>query len=150
MAFEWDGTLETGDPLVDQQHRRIHELVGELERAEDTPAELMRVLDHLAVHVDTHFATEERLMVAQAYPQELADAHRAEHAALTQSTRAIIVSFRKGELRSLAPVLEFLRGWLANHVHKCDLQLIEYCRARGSVAVLPRDYDDELAKDVAS
>lgn len=140
MAFEWDDTLETGDPLVDQQHQRIHQIFQELERAEDTPAEVMRVLDNLATHVGAHFATEEDLMVREEFPAALAESHRAEHNRLTESTRTIIISFRRGELTSILPIVDFLRDWLATHVHDCDRVLIEHVRARGGAAVLPEPW----------
>ena len=65
---EWDETLETGDPLVDQQHRRIYQIFYELEAADDTPGEIMHALDQLTVHVAVHFATEEDLMRREQFP----------------------------------------------------------------------------------
>jgi len=140
VSIEWDSELETGDPLVDQQHQRIHQILRELEHAEDTPAEVMRALDRLTAHVSVHFATEEALMEREEFPDHLAEAHRLEHARLTENTRSIVLSFRQGELTSIVPIVVFLRDWLSNHVHECDRILIEHVRARGGAAVLPEPW----------
>jgi hemerythrin-like metal-binding protein len=138
--FEWDQSLETGDPLVDQQHRDIHTLVGHMAAAEDRPDEIMRVLDRLMEHVDCHFATEEDLMDRTGFVGEDADEHIAEHRALTQAARDAVLQFRSGELASTEPVVEFLRGWLADHVHERDRAFIEFVRAQGEVANLPEPW----------
>ncbi|HEY5541433.1 MAG TPA: hemerythrin domain-containing protein [Coriobacteriia bacterium] len=140
MTIEWDNTLETGDLLVDLQHERIHRTFHELLDAEDTPGEIMRVLDRLTVHVAAHFATEEDLMEREAFPPHLAELHRVEHARLTESTREIVLSFHRGELTSTAPIVDFLRDWLSTHVHQCDRILIEHVQSRGGAAELPEPW----------
>lgn len=130
----WSTTLETGDPLVDAQHRDIHALVDYVEAAEDRPAEILEVLDRLMQHVDAHFATEEALMRRAGYDGERAEEHIAEHRDLTQSAREQVLKFRSGELMSTVPLVEFLRQWLGTHVYEHDLDFIEYVRSVGTAA----------------
>ncbi len=136
----WDESLETGDPLLDQQHRSIHQLVDDAEAATDQPELLMSVLERLMDHVDCHFATEEALMAQTGYAGAEADEHIAEHRRLTEDARDMIVRFRLGELTEMAPVAAFLREWLTHHVHECDLAFIDYVRARGAVATMPEPW----------
>lgn len=133
----WDVTMETGDALVDRQHRRIHALVADVEAAGDEPSEIRRILDHLMEHVDTHFATEEALMERIGFPEAERAAHVSEHRTLTEQARRAVLDFRTGELSSIGPVVEFLRGWLADHVHEHDKDFVEFVRARGGSAELP-------------
>lgn len=139
-AYEWDASLETGDSLVDQQHRDIHALVDYLERAKSEPDLLMRVLDRLMEHVDCHFTTEEALMEATGYVGEEAEGHVAEHRRLTADARDVVLKFRCGELSRTEPVVEFLRSWLQTHVHENDRKFINHVRAQGAVAVLPEPW----------
>jgi hemerythrin-like metal-binding protein len=135
--LRWDESLRTGDELVDQQHRNIHELVDYVESADDSLDELMHVLDRLMEHVDCHFLTEELLMERSGYVRDEANAHVADHHRLAAAARDTVLKFRQGELRSTKPVVEFLRTWLASHVHDYDLTFIEFVKSREMVAVLP-------------
>lgn len=139
--IRWDPSFETGDALVDEQHRAIHALFADLQSAEDRPDEVMRVLDRLTEYVSMHFATEEDLMERERYPRELIDAHVVEHRNLTDATREKVLAFRAGTLGGIGPLVEFLRQWLANHVHERDRDLVEYCRKRGAAACLPEGWD---------
>lgn len=136
-TLEWDSELETGDALVDQQHRDIHDLCNELVSVESSAAEIMSVLDRLIDHVLTHFATEEDLMQRESYPPELAAKHIAQHRELTEGARQKVLEFRSGTLTSTGPLLEFLRDWIASHVAEHDRGLIEYVRARNGLGSPP-------------
>lgn len=147
--YTWSDALQTGDALVDKQHRDIHLLVDYVAAAEDRPDEVLRVLDRLMAHVDCHFATEEALMARIGYEDARADAHRSEHQALTQSARDMVLRFRSGELQSTEPLVGFLRGWLKGHVYEHDAEFIEYVRAHSAVAELPEPWASNPPVDPA-
>lgn len=130
-GYTWSEVYETGDALVDKQHRDIHELVDYVEAVEDRPEEVLQVLDRLMQHVDAHFASEEALMRRAGYEGERAEEHLAEHRDLTQSAREQVLLFRSGELTSTQPLVAFLREWLSTHVYEHDLDFIEFVRAHG-------------------
>lgn len=139
--IDWDPTLETGDSLVDNQHRAIHELFNDLESAEGGRSDgIMSVLERLLDHALMHFATEEELMRRTQYPADLIEEHVALHRALTEATRQNVLDFRSGKLDDAGPLVEFLREWIVVHVHECDRALIEHVRARGAVAILPEPW----------
>ena len=147
----WDETLETGDPLVDQQHRRIYQIFYELEAADDTPGEIMRVLDRLLSHIAVHFDTEEDLMRREQFPALAAQLHQTEHQRLTENTRNFVLQFRSAELTSTAPLVAFLRDWLTHHVESCDRLLIDHVRARGGAARVPAEANSSRSRnDLAS
>lgn len=138
--YHWSNALETGDALVDQQHRDIYTLVAHVARAEDRPAEVMLALDRLMEHVDCHFATEEALMRSLGYEAERVGAHMAEHRSLTQSARETVLEFRSGALRSTAALTNFLREWIAEHVREHDRHFIQFVRAQLAQAELPEPW----------
>jgi hemerythrin-like metal-binding protein len=132
--------METGDPLVDRQHREIHQLVDDAEAASGETELLMGVLDRLMEHVDCHFATEEALMARTGYAGPLADAHVAEHRDLTNEARTVVLKVRLGEVTAMEPVAEFLRAWLVKHVERSDQTFIEYVRSHDGAASLPEPW----------
>ncbi len=136
----WDPELETGDPLVDRQHRNIHSLFNRLESAEDRPEEIMRVLESLLDHVAMHFDTEEDLMRRELYPAKLLEEHVRLHRELTGAARQKVLEFRSGQLTHTRPLVEFLREWIVEHVHQQDRVLIDYVRVRGGVASVPEPW----------
>jgi len=139
--YVWDESLETGDPLVDQQHRNIHQIVADAEACACEPDALLRILDRLMVHVDCHFATEEDLMARSGFSGADAEEHVIEHRELTATAREIVLKVRSGELTDSAPVIEFLRDWLRTHVHERDRVLVEFVRSRSEVhARLPEPW----------
>ena len=66
--IEWDASLETGDAVLDLQHRTIHSIFNQLHETDDDPAAVLGVLDFLTQHVVAHFVTEEDLMVRETFP----------------------------------------------------------------------------------
>lgn len=134
---QWDRSMETGDPVVDQQHRDIHRMVDEVEGADGCPDELMRVLEGLMDYVECHFLTEEDLMRRSGFDPVLAERHVAEHHQLADAARSAVLKFRSGDLVSMLPLAELLRDWLATHVHEHDRELIEFVRARAIAASPP-------------
>lgn len=136
----WNPDLETGDELVDRQHRNIHRLLNELEGVKDCREEIARVLEQLLDHVLMHFDTEEALMRREAYPAQLLDEHVALHRDLTNAAREKVLEFRAGQLTHVAELVAFLRDWVANHVHGHDLAMIQHMKGRGAIAVLPEPW----------
>ena len=148
--IEWDETLVTGDLLVDQQHRHIYQIFRELEAAEDTPAEVMRALDHLTSHVALHFATEEDLMRREEYPPSETHVHEAEHRLLTERARDYVLQFRTGELTGTGPLIIFLGDWLDGHIEACDRDLIDHVRVRGGAGKVPEEWVAKSRDSLAS
>lgn len=134
-----DPSLVTGDPLVDEQHRAIHQLLDDILTADDRPDELMRVLERLMDHVDCHFLTEEDLMRRSGYDVALAEPHIADHRRFADTARTAVLDFRAGTLTSMQPLVDLLRDWLASDVDEYDRALIDFVRAQAISADTPTD-----------
>ena len=137
---EWDSSLETGDTLVDEQHRNIHALVAYMQGADDRPEQIMLVLDRLMDHVACHFASEEDLMERAHYPLDMIEEHVAAHHELKQQARELTIKFRLGEITSISDIADFLNDWLREHVHQRDRVLVDYVRACGEAARLTEEW----------
>lgn len=119
-AFVWNDRFAVGHAAIDDQHRRLFDLINRVGDLLVTPGavaanEVDQVFAELTNYAHTHFAEEERLMrewnVAAAY----IDHHASQHASFTAQ-----VSMLQGQyLRMSAPadVLHgFLVAWLAYHI----------------------------------
>jgi hemerythrin len=129
----WDPSLETGDALVDGQHRGIVDFANEVAALEtDDVVVMLGVVDRLMEHVDTHFAAEEDLRTRGGYPRAAADEHKAQHRMLKDKARAATLGFRSSWNTTREPFVEFLSTWLLDHIEHEDRRLIEYLRTHGT------------------
>jgi len=128
---DWDGSLATGHPVVDEQHREIHRVLRYAETADDRPEERRAVLERLMDHVYTHFATEEELMEATSYTGPAADDHKADHHRLTEEAREAVLGLRSGTITSMRPLVTMLQDWLVSHVQRHDRVFVEHVKASG-------------------
>lgn len=133
MDSEWDGSVLTGHPLIDEQHRQLHVLFEGLESAEigaDDPQQVRDVLDQLVEYSLSHFAMEEDLMRSEEYPPDQVAEHLEEHRRFTDFVRDQVLDYRAGRVTSVLPFVSYLRDWLAEHVHEIDRKLAQHVRER--------------------
>lgn len=129
---EWDGSLETGHRLVDDQHRELIAVFNELADhaipgcdEERTSHLLVRLSDY----VSTHFSDEEALMRRYSYPDEHAAAHRAQHEDLSSRTRELVLAHRSGETATALRLVSLLQEWLTVHIAETDSEFVGYVRS---------------------
>ncbi len=128
----WDGSLETGDDIVDNQHRTMIEMFNGLLDADaraDADQYLPTALEALSEYVSTHFSAEEKLMRQHSYPDAASAKHIEQHRELSRRTRAMIVDYSAGRMESISPVVDLLCDWLADHISTCDRALIDHVQA---------------------
>ncbi len=131
----WDTDLETGDALVDEQHRNIFSLINEVEALEtDDVAAILSIVERVMAHVDTHFTTEEKLMLREGYPREAFERHRIEHQKLTDRARTAALGFRGSWDITRGPFVELLRVWLLGHIEDEDRAMVDHMRKKGASA----------------
>ena len=115
---EWNPTLETGVELLDEQHKRLFDLINALHDAinstDDERETVADALYELTEYVTEHFEDEEALMSANAY--ESLAAHHDMHQRLTQKTLGYMARYVNNDTVSLAELVEFLNSWLQNHI----------------------------------
>lgn len=128
----WDPSLETGDAMIDAQHKHLFALVNDLRNAcvENRGSEATTVvLGELGAYVTDHFAAEQALMIRSHYPVDAMVDHLSQHRALTERTTEIASQHQRGELTTVLPLAEFLHEWLRTHIRKTDRALVDYVRA---------------------
>jgi hemerythrin-like metal-binding protein len=141
---EWDPTLETGDALVDAQHKGLFELLNELHTAvvEQRGNEIAEeVIYRLLRYTATHFADEEALMERFGYPGVFE--HHQLHQALTRETASLAERYLDGHDVLPLTISMFLHDWLMKHIREQDQRVIAYVNEhRAHVEPLGKHEDD--------
>lgn len=115
----WQEDLETGVDVIDGQHRRIVDMINQLEAARraGVQATTMEVLDGLVDYTLSHFAFEESLMEQAGYP--FSAAHRRVHEVFARRVQDYRLRFEAGE-DILDELRAMLSRWLFNHIRGDD------------------------------
>jgi len=120
-----------------RQIRRIAAHVDRLKPDRPLPARLLDDLAGLAALAKFHFAREEEIMQAAAYPH--LDHHRDEHAVLLGECESLVADGRTGRVDwSDLALLPSLEHWLVAHVLDDDRVLARYLRRCGMTAMAPQ------------
>ncbi len=128
--LDWCERYSVNSPAMDQQHRKLFDLINQLHDAMkrgEAKAMTARALEELVSYTRTHFAAEERTMAAAAYP-DLA-AHVAEHRKLTDTVERLNHEVKAGTMGLSVELMEFLQHWLTNHIMQVDKKYSPFVNA---------------------
>ncbi len=122
-VMKWDESLSTGVELIDEQHKKWIEYLGNVQSAiEDQRGmpQISNTLDFLVDYTRFHFSTEEKAMSETGY-SGLED-HRARHEDLKGTLDELIEDFRQeGVTEKLSQATgTFLGNWLRDHIRVVD------------------------------
>jgi hemerythrin len=118
----WSDSMSVGVSRIDKEHQGLIGLINLLHSemlAGKSKEALVVVLDKLVAYTKVHFAAEETLFRTLNYPAMAT--HIKEHTALTQKAVQLQSDLKAGKTMISAPVLDFLRDWLTNHILKQDM-----------------------------
>jgi hemerythrin len=130
--LDWNDSYSVSIRAFDEHHRHLFDLLNKLHdamKAGKSEAVLGAILQELVSYAATHFAAEEALMQLHRYPV-LAE-HRKQHQELAAQVTDFEKKYRSGEILLGLPLMEFLRGWLTEHIRAADRQYSGYLRSRG-------------------
>jgi hemerythrin len=123
--IQWNDTLATGHPAVDNDHRKLIDSLNELETSLKNGAgkeTIGEILNFLNRYTREHFAREETHMQRVGCPGYAENCR--EHALLISKLDTWLVRLEKGT--SITLVLEVHReivNWIRNHIVKVDCKL---------------------------
>lgn len=133
MAFvDWSTGLSVSVEQIDSQHQRLIAILNELHAAMKLGHgndSLVVIFDELLEYTKYHFGTEEKLFDQYGYPEKAA--HTAQHQALTKTATELQAQFNSGKVLISTKVLEFLKGWVANHILQADKAYTEFFHSVG-------------------
>lgn len=134
--FAFTDAYKTGIELVDEEHRRLFEIIKETndliheELLHDKYDEIVRLLTELRNYTEFHFHDEEMLMERIQYPG--IDAQKRAHSAFVEKLVDIDLSdldeMDNNQQTYLNDLVQFLLTWLSNHILGSDKKIGAYMR----------------------
>jgi hemerythrin len=140
--IEWSNALSVGVKEIDDQHKRLIEMLNELNDAihGSWGREARKdIIDRLIEYTRVHFATEENVMSISGYPD--IEAHKKQHENLIVMVKGYVKKYEQDPNASnydllfyatSYDLLFFLRRWLIEHIIKNDKALGDYLVKTGS------------------
>lgn len=131
-VFQWKDSYSVKVVALDNQHKKLFDLVNELHAAmsqghgKDVAGDVLRRLIEYTVN---HFAAEEALMEKHKFPGLIA--HRAVHKALTDKVLAFKKEFEAGTSNVTPQLMLFLQEWLRNHIQSVDQKYGDFLNEQG-------------------
>ncbi|MGD0666985.1 MAG: hemerythrin family protein [Bryobacteraceae bacterium] len=127
-SFHRRGGYSIFIPEIDAEHRTLFRLADELATALDAHKRLAHseLLQSLTTHIQHHFAHEERLMRASAYSALVW--HKQQHDGSRRQVKRFVKRIEQGDREAGAELLQYLGGWLENHVLVTDRMMAAHLR----------------------
>jgi hemerythrin len=129
LNFDWTEAQAVYVPQVDDEHKALFKLCGDLHRAlrDGRSATVSQsILRHLVTHAEEHFTHEEREMRTTGYSHYAW--HRRQHRAARVRLRALEQRVQDNETETALELVGFLGGWLNDHIRLADRMLGAYLR----------------------
>lgn len=129
---EWKDEYSVGLKSIDDQHKKLLNLINQLQTAVDfsTGEEFEReALDALVDYTKTHFTYEEGLMKDNGYPDY--EPHKAQHEKMIKHVEAVLSDYEKDQDTAMSNATAFLKDWLITHINGTDKQYSEYLIGKG-------------------
>lgn len=129
---EWKDEYSVGIDSIDQQHKRLLNLINQLQTAVDysTGEEFEReALDELVDYTKTHFTYEEGLMEQNDYPDFVP--HKAQHEKMIKEVEKVLSVYEEDHDTAMSNAANFLKDWLINHINGTDKEYSSYLIEKG-------------------
>ncbi len=135
MSIAWREAMSVGDPVIDEDHRHLVDLINNFETAVSgniNHKRIARVLLGLVEYTGEHFSREEDLQLKVRYPFH--DSHRRSHRDVLKKLSEIVAVYTKTvdgpeRDRMVIDLGKFLKEWLVAHIIQSDLRMKPYIQA---------------------
>ncbi|MCL2801862.1 MAG: bacteriohemerythrin [Treponema sp.] len=125
----WSGKMTCGLSLIDDQHRKLVDLINDLfNHVTGNEAQERKYFDRVKSetlkYIKIHFATEERIMLVTKF--EGYTKHKNEHEVFILALLDYVHDYEVGGRLPLSAVLKFLKDWMVTHIVTEDKLFFEY------------------------
>ena len=137
MKYEWNSDFETGNEIIDKQHKELFSMLNNLVdvyvqgKGVD---ELSKTMEFLTTYVIKHFADEEKLQEEYNYHDILN--HKMYHRDFKRTVGELVAKLEEeGYTDSLLKsTIQTVASWLVNHIKGDDFKMaahIQYVKSLG-------------------
>jgi hemerythrin len=139
QTFNWNNELETGNGLIDQEHRQIIRIYNDcVELARNGPGAAQQLVARLNEFMDkvaSHFRTEEIIagcILANSAGQEKLARHKAQHDNMLAYLKAAIpkLAANDSDADAIKQLLEHIYDWYSIHIEKEDKDFAVHVKRR--------------------
>jgi hemerythrin-like metal-binding protein len=131
----WRDSLATGHADIDEDHRRLIELLAEswYALAENSlpKAEVHRRIDALHAFAKQHFEFEERLLAHPGMDAGHRDRHIKAHQRFLETVQGVLDMIDNLPSDVCSHFMDFLSSWLVHHIRETDQELARQCHQLG-------------------
>lgn len=128
----WTEAMSVGVARIDEQHKRLVEMINELGQAIGAgrgQAAMRDIVGCMRLYAQEHFRTEEEAMGVSRFPGRTS--HVSEHDAFIELVQDLEAALDQGGVVSATATWRFLWDWLANHIQGPDKVLGDHLCACG-------------------
>ncbi len=130
--IRWDASIQMDIRSVDQQHRRLVDLINKLNRAMKSRKSrkvLADVFTELIDYTKQHFGDEETLMRQHGY-EGLGD-QEVQHKHFVAKMKDLHPQVKGGNAMITMDLMEFLKDWLVKHIKGTDKKYQAFFKSKG-------------------
>lgn len=133
MAFLWDKKLETGNAMIDQQHKELIAAINNLLQACSSGKgreEITKTMKFLYDYTAKHFGDEEQLQKQYRYPDYVN--HRRYHEEFKKVVKDLATQLQKEgpSIALVGKVNTSIGGWLLNHIQREDVKVAAHIKSQ--------------------
>jgi hemerythrin len=134
MTYAWTPDLETGNNLIDSEHKELFRAINDLLTACKSgqgKTALEKTLDFLSSYTVKHFGDEENLQVKYGYPDY--PNHKQLHTAFVKFVHDLCAKIKAQGPTTvlLGQVTTGVGDWLINHIKREDVKVSAHLRTAG-------------------
>jgi diguanylate cyclase (GGDEF)-like protein/hemerythrin-like metal-binding protein/PAS domain S-box-containing protein len=130
VKLVWKSGFESGNNLIDSQHKTLFELANgfmELMLSPDSLALEKIQFEQMLLHIVEHFKDEEQLMLNAGYPEFLE--HKEKHKILVDEALALKQQFDEEKFNTTAIFTFLIEEVILEHLLKEDIKMFPYVKA---------------------
>ena len=132
IYMKWEPGFNLGIPEIDNQHKKIIDLINALNQAfvdNVTNEKIGEILDEMKEYASRHFKTEEDYFNKTDFP--LKKEHVAQHEYFVTKVEDFTTNFNNGQPITFR-LMKFLRSWWTNHILDSDREYVEIIKSSKS------------------
>jgi len=132
MTYNWDSSLETGNDVIDNQHKDMISAINKITEAHRQGKgreEIVKTMDFLSDYAVMHFSAEEKLMQNTKYPEF--STHKRYHEEFKKTvqnlTRKMVDDVTVDDY--INTVIFTLGDWLFSHIKGDDFRMAAFVKS---------------------
>ena len=135
--FYWNKSFEVGISEIDQQHRKLVDMINELAAAIVEGARLpdvQELINRLTEYSEMHFNGEEKIIFASSLDEEEKLRHQNAHRCFVEKAHSLASRTDLQQDDTSQQILEFLTTWLISHILGSDMKYVQALKQGEEIA----------------